>query len=173
MFRFISVVIVVALLLSSTVLFGCSSGSAKPSTQTTTGDATTQTANPAAQTGNPAAGSSSGSLRSEKWLLGIWEASVPKGENGIFNGKKIVLKISDVMLVSNEKIQGNPTGKYSYSGSLVWDTGSAEKTLVFAKTEKLSGESTILWSYLSPGANQFTENISLRVYDMEWQFELD
>jgi len=178
--KIVAVLLVLLIALSVTATMGCKGGELKTSTGITTGGKPTSTNTPVGQTStatgqtsNPASGSVAGGPRNENWLLGVWEASVPNTDAALFTGKKIVLKISDVMLASSEKVQGRPTGRYSYSGSLIWDTGSAEKTLEFVKTNQLSGDSTITWSYLSPVANQFTENISLRIYGSEWQFELD
>jgi hypothetical protein len=175
MYKIISFMMIFVLILSFTVFASCGGGTAE-----TTNGKTTQTNNTAGQTtttgnqtGNVTTGASSGPLRNSNWLLGTWEATVPKTNDALFTGKKIILKIADVMLVSDEKVQGNPTGLYSYSGNLIWDVGGDERTIEFIKTNQLSGDSTITWSYLSPGANQFTENISLRVYGGEWYFELD
>ena len=153
-----------AMILSLIGITGCSSGK----TETTAG----QTQNPSvvSSSGNTTA---SGLLRNENWLLGTWQATVPNTGSSNFAGKKIKLNVTSVMLVSDEKVQGNPTGKFAYSGSIIWDVGGEEKTLDFVKEDWSAGNGTLMWEYASPGANQFVENITQRVYDLTLAFELD
>ena len=153
-----------AMILSLILITGCSSGK----TETNSG----QTQNPlvVSTSGNTTA---SGLLRNENWLLGTWQATVPKTGSSNFAGKKIKLNVTSVMLVSDEKVQGNPTGKFAYSGSIIWDVGGEEKTLDFVKEDWSAGNGTLMWGYASPGANQFVENITQRIYDLTLAFELD
>jgi hypothetical protein len=122
---------------------------------------------------NSGTSNGSGLLRNENWLIGTWSATVPKSDSSNFAGKKINLKIASVMLISDEKVQGRPTGKFAYSGNLIWDVGGKEKTLVFIKEDWTTGDGSLIWEYMSPGADQFLENISMRVYDLTFSFELD
>jgi hypothetical protein len=141
---------------------GCGGSPSTGSSQTTGSGQTTSTSN------------GSGLLRNENWLIGTWEATVPKTETSYFAGKKITLSVSSVMLVSDEKVQGNPTGKFAYSGSLRWDTGGQSMMLSFTKENWKTDEEILLWGYSSPGANQFLENISMRINnDPTFSFELD
>jgi hypothetical protein len=165
--RVISALIVLVLLTFLAMVAGCS-GSASNSPGQTAGPntnvATSQLANTSA---------ASGLLRNENWLVGTWVADVPKTSSSNFAGKKINLSVAGDMLVSNETIQGRPTGKFSYSGNLVWDVGGMARTLVFTKEDWKTGDASLMWEYASPGADQFMENITMRIYDLTFAFELD
>jgi hypothetical protein len=137
---------------------------------------TDQASAPAATQSSPATGAgavASGDLRNENWLLGTWEATVPKSDTSHFAGKKARLIVNGAHLISSEKVQGNPTGKYAYTGSMVWDIGGAEKTIPFTETTLTEETPGLLWNYASPGANQFLENVSMRIYGDTLSFELD
>jgi hypothetical protein len=142
------------------------------STEKTTGDKTSVNSQPSGKT-TQTASFASGILRNEDWLLGTWEATVPKSDTSYFKGKIAKLSITGVTLISNEKIQGNPTGKFAYTGSLVWDVGGEERSLAFSDENWKEDNTGLLWEYASPGANQFMENISMRIYDHTYAFELD
>jgi hypothetical protein len=163
----ISVFIIIFLILGIVVTTGCAgSKSTKPVQSSSSNSNTT-----ISQTSDASGGS--GLLRNENWLLGTWSATVPKSNTSQFAGKKIDLKISNVMLIDNEKIQGRPQAKYAYSGNLVWDAGGEDKILVFVKEDWATGDGSLIWEYASPGANQFMENITMRIYDLTFAFELD
>jgi hypothetical protein len=171
--KVVSILLILSLILFLIVLSGCGGGQSTTS-QASTNQAQTSGQNSKTTVGQPSGTSiESGLLRNENWLLGTWSASVPKTDTSIFAGNKIKLNVASVMLISNEKVQEKPTGKFAYSGSLVWDTGSEARTLGFVKEDWKTGDGAIIWEYASPGANQFLENITMRVYDSIFAFELD
>jgi hypothetical protein len=149
---------------------GCG-GSSSTAPGQTSGQNTNGTTGTTSQLADTSSGP--GLLRNEKWLIGTWAATVPKSSSSSFAGKKINLSIASVMLLSNESVQGRPTGKYAYSGNLVWDVGGEARTLVFIKENWKTGDGSLIWEYASPGANQFMENITMRIYDFTFSFELD
>jgi hypothetical protein len=158
---------IVILVLGLIAISGCGG-----STEKTTG---TKTSVGSEISGTPTHGStsSSGSLRNENWLIGTWEATVPKTDPSYFYGKKARLNLTGVNLISNEKIQGNPTGQFAYTGSIVWDVGGSENSITFSGDNWKQENVGLTWGYSSPGTNQFVENISMRIYDNTFSFELD
>jgi|WetSurMetagenome_2_1015567.scaffolds.fasta_scaffold58554_2 hypothetical protein len=162
--RFISLLLTGAIFIGLMVVSSCSGG-----TTGTTSNRTTMLSN----VSTSGAATTSGLLRSENWLLGAWEATVPNTESSIFAGKKINIEVNSVMLVSDEQVQGKPTGKYAYSGTLIWDVDGEAVNIDFLKENRTEGNGTLVWSYASPGANQFMENISMRIYDLQYAIELD
>jgi hypothetical protein len=163
----IAILALVSVILAMLGMAGCGGSSS-----TNRGQLPAQNANGiTSQSGDNSGGT--GLLRNENWLLGTWAAIVPKTTTSAFAGKKMSLNIANVMLVSNEAIQGRPTGKFSYSGNLVWDVGGEAQTLIFTKEDWQTGDGSLIWEYVSPGANQFMENITMRIYDLTFAFELD
>jgi len=171
----IAVISLVLLVIILTGISGCGGGNAtnQPENSVKPVVTATQNQNTAAIKETAVSGAGATALRNENWLIGTWSATVPQTETSFFKGKKIQLKIASVKLISNEKIQGNPAGKYGFSGNLVWDEGGKQRMPGLGEADSYDGESVLVWGYTSPGANQFMENISLRVYDGEWSFELD
>lgn len=158
-----SIVVIISLL----AITGC--GGSGPANSTTS---STQTS---AQAGSQSGGTTAkpGALRNENWLIGTWSATVPKSKTNFFSGKKMNLLIASAVYISNEQVQGNPTGKVAYTGALVWDAGGSEQTLNFIKEDWNKGDGSVIWEYASPGANQYMENISFRMYNNTMALELD
>jgi hypothetical protein len=186
----ISMMLMFILILSLICVTGCSGGKTSTSPVQTTGQTPKTSTSPSQTTGQTPKTSTSPaqttsqtpntptperppSLRNENWLIGTWSATVPKTDSSNFAGKKINLYIASVKLESKDEIKGRSTGKYAYSGNLVWDTDGEKKTIGFGTADQLTGDSILIWSYASPDANQYMENISMRVYDMTYSLELD
>jgi hypothetical protein len=164
----ITVLALVSVILAICIVGIAGCGGSSP---TTSGQTSVQNASGISQLADTSTGS--GLLRNESWLVGTWGATIPNTTSSAFAGNKINLNITSVMLVSNESVQGRPTGKFSYTGNLVWDVGGEERILVFTKEDWKTGDGSLMWEYASPGANQFMENITMRIYDLTFAFELD
>jgi hypothetical protein len=172
----LSMLLMFILILSLIGVSGCSGGKTTTSPSQTTGQTPKTSTSPAqttSQTPNTPTPERPPSLRNENWLIGTWNATVPKTGSSKFAGKKINLYIASVKLESKDEIKGRPTGKYAYSGNLVWDADGEKKTMGFGTADQLTGDSILIWSYASPDSNQYMENISMRVYDMTYSLELD
>jgi hypothetical protein len=176
MFKTISLFLIFILILCLVVVAGCSGGKTSTSPSQTTGQTSKTSSSPSQTTSltqNTPTPESPPLLRNENWLIGTWSVTVPKTGSSKLSGKKINLYVASVKLENKDEIKGRPTGKYAYSGNLVWDTDGEKKTLGFGTADQVTGDSILIWSYASPVANQYLENISMRIYDMTYSLELD
>lgn len=115
--------------------------------------------------------------RSENWLIGTWQATIPGSASIGLAGGEVQLVVTEVDLEQDETMQGNPIRLFAYAGSLVWDVGGEQGTQGFNHEPEnwpTSGENVLTWQTTGM-AGQFMENISLRVYTdpSVYDFELD
>ena len=175
-------ILILMLVAISLLVTGCSGGEeeAKPTaTSTVKPTAAQPTATSAQPTKTPAGPTQtaavSGQPRSETWLIGTWEASIPSTASITLAGKKVQLVVTEVALKQDETVQGNPVRLFAYSGSLIWDVGGDQGTQAFSHEDwPTSGNSILAWGSTGMGG-QFLENISLRnyAYPAVYDFELD
>jgi hypothetical protein len=181
MLKYLATLLIIILILVMTGLMGCGGETPKstsvspPSVVPGPSKSTTVPGQTNASLPGTASGGvvGSGVLRGESWLLGTWTASIPNTDSSIFAGKKLKLEVASVMLGSDEKAQGRLAAKFGYSGRLVWDAGGQESSQKFVQEDWDVGPSVVVWEYMSPGANQFLENITLRIYGSNYEFALD
>ena len=118
-----------------------------------------------------------GQPRSENWLIGTWQASIPGTASIGLAGKKVQLVVTEVALKQDDTIYGNPVRLFAYAGSLIWDVGGDQGTQTFNHEHEswpTSGENVLTWGSTGLGG-QFMENVSLRIYTdpAVYDFELD
>jgi hypothetical protein len=178
----IGFILILMLVAISLLVTGCSCGE-EEATPTPTSTVNTTSAQPTATSAQPttagptttATTAVSGQPRSENWLIGTWEASIPSTASIGLAGKNVQLVVTEVALKQDDTVQGNPVRLFAYSGSLIWDVGGDQGTQAFNHEDwPTSGNNILAWQSTGLGG-QFLENISLRnyAYPAVYDFELD